>query len=47
MKKSFKQISAQMERIYKLYYNKGFGSEKLLEKAESYMFRIKNIGLCF
>ena len=46
MKKSFNQIAAQLERIYKLYY-KGFGTEKLLEKAEKCMFGIQNVGLCF
>lgn len=46
MKKSFEQIAAQLERIYKLYY-KGFETETLLNKAEKCMFGIQNIGLCF
>lgn len=46
MKKSFEQIAAQLECIYKLYY-KGFGTETLLNKAEKCMFGIQNIGLCF
>ena len=46
MKKSFEQIAAQLERIYKLYY-KGFGTETLLNRAEKCMFGIQNIGLCF
>ena len=46
MKKSFNQIAAQLERIYKLY-EKGFGTKALLEKAENCMFGIQNVGLCF
>ena len=46
MKKSFNQIAAQIERIYNLYY-KGFGTEIMLEKAESFFFGIQNVGLCF
>ena len=46
MKKSFNQIAAQLERIYKLYY-KGFGTKTLLEKAEKCMYGIQNVGLCF
>ena len=46
MKKTFDQISAQLERVYKLYY-KGFGTKKMLEKAESFFFGVQNIGLCF
>ena len=32
--KTFKQISAQIERIERLYYSFGCGTEKMLEKAE-------------
>ena len=46
MKKSFNQIAAQLERIYKLYY-KGFGTKTLLEKAVKCMYGIQNVGLCF
>lgn len=46
MKKSFNQIAAQLERIYRLYY-KGFGTEKMLNRAEGFFFGIRNIGLCF
>ena len=46
MKKTFKQIAAQLERIYRLYY-KGFGTQKMLDKAESFFFGIQNVGLCF
>lgn len=46
MKKSFNQIAAQLERIYRLYY-KGFGTQKMLDKAESFFFEIQNVGLCF
>ena len=46
MKKSFNQVAAQLERIYRLYY-KGFGTKKLLEKAENFMFEIQNVGLYF
>jgi hypothetical protein len=44
--KSFKQISAQVERIYSLYL-KGYGTKKMLEKAESFFFSQQNVGLCF
>ncbi len=47
MKKTFNQISAQIERIYRLYYNFGCGSAKMLEKAESFFFSRKDVGLCF
>ena len=46
MKKSFNQVSDQLERIYKLYC-KGFGTRKMLERAENFFFGIQNIGLCF
>lgn len=46
MKKSFDQIAAQLERIYRLYY-KGFGTQKMLDKAEIFFFGIQNVGLCF
>lgn len=47
MKKSFKQISDQVERIYRLYYTFDCGTEKMLEKAESFFFSIQNVGLSF
>ena len=45
--KTFKQISEQIERIYRLYYNFGCGSTKMLEKAEKFFFSMQNIGLQF
>lgn len=45
--KTFKQIADQVERIYRLYYNFGCGSAKMLEKAENLFFSQQNIGLCF
>ena len=50
MKKTFKQMADQLERIYKLYYrNNGqtFGTSKMLERAERFFFHQQNIGLCF
>lgn len=44
--KTFKQIAAQCERIASLYA-KGYGTEKMLEKAERIFFSRQNIGLCF
>jgi hypothetical protein len=44
--KTFKQIAAQCERIAKLY-EKGFGTEKMLERAERIFFAVPNVGLCF
>lgn len=35
--KNFKEISAQCERIAKLYY-KGFGTKKMIEKVEEIFF---------
>lgn len=46
MKKTFKQCTDQLERIYKLYLL-GFGTKNLLEKAERFMCETKNVGLCF
>ena len=46
MKKTFKQCADQLERIYKLYL-KGFGTENLLAKAECFMCKTANVGLCF
>ena len=46
MKKNFSQIATQVERIYSLYL-KGYGTKRMLEKAESYLFGIQNVGLCF
>ena len=46
MKKSFDQIAAQLERIYRLYY-KGFGTQKMLDKAERLFFGIQDVGLWF
>ena len=45
--KSFKQISAQIERIEKLYYNFGCGTKKMLETAERFFTNQQNVGLCF
>ena len=44
--KTFKQICEQCERISRLY-GKGFGTKKMLEKAESIFFSIPNVSLCF
>ena len=44
--KTFKQITDQIERIYKLYL-KGFGTPKMMERAENFMARTPNVGLCF
>ena len=45
--KTFKQISAQIERIERLYYSFGCGTEKMLEKAEKFFTSQQRIGLCF
>ena len=44
--KTFKQIAEQCERIYSLYL-KGYGSTKMIEKAEKFFNSQQNIGLCF
>ena len=44
--KTFKQIAEQCERISRLY-EKGFGSDKLLERAECVFFSFQNVGLAF
>lgn len=44
--KTFADLLAQLERIYKLYQS-GYGTKKLLERAESFMFRIHRVGLMF
>lgn len=46
MKKSFKQMCDQLERIYTMFEH-GFGTRKLLERAESFMFRTQRVGLMF
>lgn len=46
MKKSFKQMCDQLERIYTMFEH-GFGTKKLLERAERFMFRIQRVGLMF
>ena len=46
MKKNFKEIAAQCERIFSLYA-KGFGTKKMLETAERIFFSQQRIGLCF
>jgi len=46
MKKNFKVLCAQLERIYKLYLS-GYGTQKLMDKAESFMFRQSRVGLMF
>ena len=45
--KTFKEISAQIERIERLYYNFGCGTKKMLETAERFFFSQQNVGLCF
>jgi len=45
--KTFKQISTQLERIYRLYYNFNCGSTKMLERAERFFFSQQRIGLSF
>ena len=45
--KTFKQISAQIERIERLYYNFGCGTKKMLETAEKFFTSQQNVGLCF
>ena len=44
--KTFKEISAQLERVYSLYL-KGYGTEKMLETAEKFFSSRQRIGLCF
>ena len=44
--KTFKEISAQLERVYSLYL-KGYGTKKMLETAEKFFFSRQRIGLCF
>ena len=46
MKKSFCDISAQIERIYTLYL-KGYGTKKMLATAEKFFICQKNLELCF
>lgn len=45
--KTFSQISEQIERIYRLYYNFGCGTKKMLECAERFFNSRQRIGLCF
>lgn len=45
--KSFKQISDQVERIYRLYYTFNCGTKKMLETAERFFFTQQNLGLQF
>ena len=45
--KTFRQIAAQIERIERLYYNFGCGTEKMLERAEKYFFSLPDLGLHF
>ena len=45
--KTFKEISAQIERIERLYYNFGCGTRKMLETAERFFFSQQRIGLSF
>lgn len=44
--KTFKQICEQCERISRLY-GKGFGTKKMLEKAESIFFSVPNLSMAF
>ena len=46
MKKNFKEIAAQCERIFNLYL-KGYGTEKMREKVESIFFSFGNVALNF
>ena len=46
MKKTFKQLCAQLERIYKLY-EWGAGSRRMIERAEQFMYKNTNVGLMF
>ena len=46
MKKSFKQMCDQLEHIYTMFEH-GFGTKKLLERAEGFMFRTQRVGLMF
>lgn len=45
--KTFNQIADQVERIYRLYYTFGCGTQKMLEKAENFFFSQQNVGLSF
>lgn len=45
--KTFNQISAQIERIERLYYNFGCGTKKMLETAERFFNSQQNLGLYF
>lgn len=47
MEKSFKEIAAQIERIYTLYYRWGCGTKKMIEKSERFLTSRQRIGLCF
>lgn len=44
--KTFKQIAQQCERIAALYA-KGFGTEKMLERAERIFFANPNVSMYF
>ena len=46
MKKSFKQLCDQLERIYRLY-EWGAGSRRMIERAEMFMHKKANVGLMF
>lgn len=45
--KTFNEISAQIERIERLYYDFNCGTMKMLETAERFFFSRQKIGLCF
>ena len=45
--KTFNQIAEQIERIYRLYYNFGCGTKKMLETAERFFTSRQNVGLLF
>jgi len=45
--KTFKQISDQIERIERLYYNFNCGTKKMLETAERFFASQQNLGLQF
>ena len=45
--KTFDELAAQLERIYRLYLTFGCGTKKMLERAEAFMCDTKDVGLCF
>lgn len=39
IKKTFKDISKQMERIWSLYYN-GYGTDKMFQMCENFFMKL-------